>query len=67
MTRLVRALLTVNDYIHEDPGRLDTMANIAAFAINKMGNAELVRTLVSLRPPTGSGQSGTNRSEPADP
>jgi hypothetical protein len=33
MTRLARALLTMNDYIHEDPERLETLANIAAFAL----------------------------------
>jgi hypothetical protein len=39
VTRLARALLTMNDYIHEDPGRLETLANIAAVATAKMGQA----------------------------
>jgi hypothetical protein len=37
VTRLTRALLTMNNYIHEDPERLKTLANIAAFATAKMG------------------------------
>src|SRR6185437_6397512 len=37
VTKLARALLTINDYIHEDPERLETLANIAAFAATKVG------------------------------
>jgi hypothetical protein len=32
VTKLARALLTMNDYIHENPERLQILANIAAFA-----------------------------------
>ncbi len=46
-----RALLTMNDYIHEDPGRLETVANIAAVVTARMGQGELARTLATLRQP----------------
>jgi hypothetical protein len=55
VTRLARALLTMNDYIHEDPGRLETLANIAAVATAKMGQGELARTLATLHQPAPSG------------
>ena len=64
MTRLARALLTMNDYIHEDPGRLETLAHIAAFAATKMGQGELARTLATLHQPA---QSGANGSASAGP
>ena len=54
VTRLARALLTMNDYIHEDPGRLETLANIAAFATAKMGQGKLARTLATLHQPAPS-------------
>jgi hypothetical protein len=60
--KLARALLTMNDYIHEDPGRLETLANIAAFATTKMGQDELARTLAALRQPAPSRQPGANGS-----
>jgi hypothetical protein len=67
VTRLARALLTMNDYIHEDPGRLETLANIAAVVTAKMGQGELARTLATLRQPAPSGQSGANGSAAAGP
>lgn len=67
VTRLARALLTMNDYIHEDPRRLETLADIAAFATKKMGQDELARTLVTLHQPATSGQSGVNGSAAAGP
>ncbi len=65
VTRLTRALLTMNNYIHEDPERLETLANIAAFATAKVGQGELARTLATLRQPARSDQSGANGSAPA--
>ena len=62
VTKLARALLTVNDYIHEDPGRLETLANIAAVVTAKMGQGELARTLAALRQPASSDHSGANGS-----
>jgi hypothetical protein len=67
VTRLARALLTMNDYIHEDPGRLETLANIAAFATAKVGQGELARTLATLHQPAQSGQSGADGTAPAGP
>jgi hypothetical protein len=67
VTKLARALLTMNDYIREDPGRLETLTNIAAFAIEKMGQGELARTLVSLRQAAASEQPGGNGSASAGP
>jgi hypothetical protein len=46
----------MNYYIHEDPGRLETMANMAAFATAKVGQGELARTLATLRQPAWPGQ-----------
>jgi hypothetical protein len=66
-TKLARALLTMNDYIHEDPGRQETLANIAAFATAKMGQGELAKTLATLHQPAQSDQPGANGSAPADP
>jgi hypothetical protein len=67
VTRLARALLTMNDYIHEDPERLETLANIAAFATQKVGQDELARTLATLRQPARSGQAAANGAAPAGP
>jgi hypothetical protein len=67
VTRLARALIMMNDYIHEDRERLETLANIAEFAFTKMGQAELARTLANLRQSAPSGQSGANGSAAADP
>lgn len=67
VTRLARALLTMNDYIHEEPERLETLANIAAVATEKMGQVELARTLATLHQPARSDQSGANGSVPAGP
>jgi hypothetical protein len=65
VTRLARALLTMNDYIHEDPERLETLANIAAFATAKVGQDEIARTLATLRQAAPPDQSGANGSAPA--
>jgi hypothetical protein len=62
VTKLARALLTMNDYVHEDPGRLETLAHMVAFAADKMGQGELARTLARLRQPA---QSGANGSAPS--
>jgi hypothetical protein len=63
VTRLARALLTMNDYIHEDPGRLETLAHMVAFAADKMSQGELARMFATLRQP---GQSSANGSAPTD-
>jgi hypothetical protein len=65
VTRLARALLTMNDYIHKDPERLETLANIAAFATAKVGQDEIARTLATLRQAAPPDQSGANGSAPA--
>jgi hypothetical protein len=44
VTKLARALLTMNDYIREEPGRLETLANMVAFAATKVGSSANVRT-----------------------
>jgi hypothetical protein len=67
VTRLARGLLTMNDYIHEDPGRLETLANIAAFATARMGQGELAKTLATLHQPAQSDQLGANGSADAGP
>jgi hypothetical protein len=67
ITKLARALLTMNNYIHEDPGRLETLANIAAVAATRMGQDELARTLATLHQPAPSGPSDANGSAPASP
>ena len=64
VTRLARALLTMNDYVHKDPGRLETLAHMVAFAADKMGQGELARMMATLHQPA---QSGANGSAPADP
>ena len=64
VTRLARALLTMNDYIHEDPERLETLADIAAVVTAKMGQGELARTLASLREPAPSGANGSATAGP---
>ncbi len=67
VTRLARALLTMNNYVHEDPGRLETLAHMVAFAVDKMGQPELARMMATLHQPAQSGQPDTNGSAPADP
>jgi hypothetical protein len=64
VTRLARALLTMNDYIREEPGRLETLANMVAFAATKVGQPEVARTLATLCQPA---PSGANGSAPASP
>jgi hypothetical protein len=66
VTRLARALLTMNNYIHEDPGRLETLAKIAAFAAARMGEGELATMLATLHPASPLGQSGPNGSASTD-
>jgi len=65
VTRLARALLTMNDYIREEPGRLDTLANMVAFAADKMGEGEMARMWATLRQPAQSGQPEANGSASA--
>jgi len=67
VTRLARALLTMNDYVHKDPERLETLAHMVAFAANKMGQGELARMLATLHQPAHSGQPDANGSVPASP
>jgi hypothetical protein len=67
ITRLSRALLTLNDYIHEDPERLETLVKIAEFATAKMGAEELSRKLASLHQPAASSQPVANGSAPVEP
>jgi hypothetical protein len=64
VTRLARALLTMNNYVYEDPGRLETLAHMVAFAADKMGQGELARVLATLHQPA---QPGSNGSAPAGP
>ena len=67
VTRLVRALLTMNDYFQTDPDRLNNLADLTAFAATKVGDDEIARTLAALRQPTPASQSGTNGAVPASP
>jgi hypothetical protein len=52
VTRLARALLTMNDYFQTDPDRLNSLADLTAFAAKKVGEDEIARTLATLRHPT---------------
>jgi hypothetical protein len=65
VTRLARALLTMNDYFREDPDRLENLANLTAFAAAKVGEDEIARTLATLHQTARAGQSGTNGVVPA--
>jgi hypothetical protein len=67
VTRLARALLTMNDYFHADPDRLNNLADLAAFAAKKVSDDEIARTLATLRQPARANQSDTNGAVPADP
>ncbi len=67
VTRLARALLTMNDYFQADPDRLNNLADLTAFAAKKVSDDEIARTLATLRQPTKPSQSGTNGAVPADP
>jgi hypothetical protein len=67
VTRLARVLLTMNDYFHADPGRLNNLADLTAFAATKMGDDEIARTLATLRQPTLASRSSTNGAVPASP
>jgi hypothetical protein len=67
VTRLARALLTMNDYFHADPDRLNNLADLTAFAATKVGDDEIARTLATLRQPTQASRSGTNGAVPASP
>jgi hypothetical protein len=66
VTRLVRALLTMNDYFRADPDRLNNLADLAAFAAKKVSDDEIARTLATLRQPIRANQSGTNGTIPVD-
>lgn len=66
VTRLARALLTMNDHFHADPDRLHQLADLAAFAAKKVSDDEIARTLATLRQPSPASQSGTNGAVPAD-
>jgi hypothetical protein len=65
VTRLARALLTMNDYFQADPDRLNNLADLTAFAAKKVSGDEIARTLATLRQPARAGQSGTNATVPA--
>jgi hypothetical protein len=67
VTRLARALLTMNDYFHADPDRLNYLADLTAFAAKKVGDDEIASTLAMLRQPSPASQSGTNGAVPASP
>lgn len=67
VTRLARALLTLNDYFHTAPDRLNNLADLTAFAATKVCDDEIARTLATLRQPTQASQSGTNGAVPASP
>lgn len=67
VTRLARALLTMSDYFHADPDRLNNLADLTAFAAKKMGADEIARTLATLRQPTPASQSGSNGAVLASP
>lgn len=66
VTRLARALLTMNDYFRADPDRLNNLADLTAFAAGKVSDNEIARTLATLRQPTQASQSGTNGAVSAD-
>jgi hypothetical protein len=65
VTRLARALLTMNDYFRAAPGRLESLADLTAFAAKRVGEDEIARTLATLHQPAGVDQSGTNGTVPA--
>jgi hypothetical protein len=67
VTRLVRALLTMNDYYQADPDRLKNLADLTAFAAKKVSDDEIARTLATLSQPTQANQSGTNGAIPPGP
>lgn len=62
VTELAQALLTLNDHLHEDPDRLKSLAGIAAFAADKVGEDRLARTLAAF---ASSDSSEANRPNPA--
>jgi hypothetical protein len=67
VTKLARALLTMNDYVHEDPERLETLAHMVAFAANKMGQSEFAGMMTTLHRPARPAQSEANGSVLAGP
>jgi hypothetical protein len=67
VTRLARALLTMNDYFRADPDRLNDLADFTAFAAQKMGDDEIATALARLRQPAPPSQSGTNGAIPPAP
>jgi len=61
VTKLARALLTLNDYVNEDrEQRLETLAIFAAFAADKVGQDEVDKTLANLRQSAPPGQPEAN-------
>jgi hypothetical protein len=58
VTRLVRALLTLNEYFKADPGRMNSLADLTAFAAKKASPDEIARTVAALRQPDRSDGEG---------
>lgn len=58
VTRLVRALLTLNEYFKADPGRMNSLADLTAFAAKKASPDEIARTVAALRQPDQSDGEG---------
>jgi hypothetical protein len=70
VTKLARALLTMNDYFQADPERLNHLANLTAFAAAKAGEDNIARTLATLGQPgqpARADQPGTDETLPARP
>lgn len=66
VTKLARALLTLNDYVNEDrEQRLETLAIFAAFVADKVGRDEVAKTLANLHQSAPPDQPEANGSAPA--
>lgn len=64
VNRLAQALLTMNDYYRKDPDRLNSLADLTAFAAKKVGEDDVFKTLATLRQPTQTAESEANGSTP---
>lgn len=65
VNRLAQALLTMNDYYRENPDRLNSLADLTAFAAKKLGEDDVFKTLAEFRQPTQVAESKANGSTPA--
>jgi hypothetical protein len=60
VTRLAQALLTINDHYHADPGKLYSLADLMAFAAQKLDDSEFATLAATLRQPMQTSQSDIN-------